>query len=435
MKLAAARSLICVAAMLVFAGDALAQRDTVPDERGDSIAMRRRIALERVTEVRVVENDTMVTEAADVQDAVRRKRKSGNAANHTRHIGRMYFDIPEYHDEQQFPISASAYGPMVYVYASPFLGQFRHMSDISEQGKYGAFAALIDVDAPLESELPAPYRRLALNPGVNCLWLANPAGSPTGWTAYVTRGDALEGCRRPEEPSAGAPPIPSLSVVASGSMEFGHADYPAVARISEARFSPPDVFGQPLIGVKCLAAWCEIGPTGFQPRAVLGGATGRFERIKGWHDEQLLAMETGGSLRPAVRATIIPDRSLERYGVRSFLPTDRSAANWNVNWVAVATIVLHGVPPAESKYARWGLRQGENYLFLRRVGPDLERDWQMSVVHQSGGQRHIWTNVTREPHTDVLVPPTARWRFASFDPQGVWVRCGEACCSGDGGTG
>lgn len=421
------------------------------------VERRRDAAVERVRRGRavVVRHDTSRTDHFDKADEerrcgkgeVRRLRgdtarggayegpKCAGAVEATKHFGRMYYHIPEYHDEQHFQISTNEFGPIVYLYASPFLGMFQQVSDIAEQGQFGAFAAVIEVDAPTGTPLRGEYTSLNLRPGVNCLWLANPAnaaGNPTGWVAYVTVASGLGTCDRPVEGSV----LPSLTVTRfADSPRFRHADFPPVARFSEAQYPGGSTYGQPLIGVKCLDGWCEIGPMGAVPTPAPTGY-GRLGAIKGWHDEQVLAHEDGaGVLRPTARATLIPDRFLEQHRLETFQITDPRPVDSERGWVSVATIVMSANPPAGSKYDRWGLTRGENYVFLRRITPGTgKNDWQMSVVNNVLPSRMIWTNVTREKHTDVLVPGTARWRFASYDPTGVWVRCGAACCSGDGGT-
>jgi hypothetical protein len=374
----------------------------------------------------VVPNNKQVTDESRSNDYARRVRTADRLADQSQHIGRLYFLIPEYHDEQHFQTGPNSFGPMVYIYASPFLGAFTRMSEIVEQGTYGTFAALVYVDAPAGTVLPPQYTRLDLQPGENCVWLANPSGNmTTGWRAYVTRLTGGRGCLRP----TGPPPQPLL-VYPSSPLGFTHADFPAVARFGEAQAPAGATFGQPLLGVKCLRGWCEIGPkTPITPRSSAAASTGKKGRIKGWHDEQILAaQDPAGVLRPTVRAMVEPVDGLEALSLASFPPV--SPANPNQGWVLVGRILLDSDPPASSKYWTWGLRRGANHLHLRQT----TARWEMSITHSGSPIRYIWQNVVREPHTDVPVPGTARWRFASFDPMGVWVRCGEACCSGDGGA-
>jgi hypothetical protein len=388
------------------------------------------IAQDSVIVLRNNADSTVPTAARDL------KRREAIAARHmeqSRRLGRMFFLIPEYHDEQHFQISSNSFGPMAYIFASPFLGEFTRVSDIVEQGPYGVFAAIIEIDAPQDGTLPSQYTNLGLRPGGNCLWLANPTGNvSTGWEAYVTSVTPDEGCVRPP---TNVPMPAKLLVYRSTPAGFTHDDYPSVARFGEARPSGTNLFGQPLLGVKCLDGWCEVGPSfPITPAATGGAANAKEGKIKGYHDEQILAAEdAAGVLRPTVRAVLEPVDGLDRLGLASFPITSPASASYNQGWILVARILLRdGDPPATSKYWGWGLRRGANHLYLRRIGPDT---WQMSVINPTAASqiRYIWQNVARDPHTDILVPGTARWRFASFDPMGVWVRCGEACCSGDGG--
>ncbi len=373
-------------------------------------------------------NKSTIDEAYNT-DSIRRKRSVETLQPQINHIGSLYFSIPEYHDQQQFQIGPNAYGPMAYIYASPYIAAYTNMSDIQEQGPYGTFAALVEVDALAGVVLPPPYAALSLQPGVNCLWLANPTGNiPAGWRAYVTPQAGGMGCIRPT-PGPGAPT--PLRVYYTPAAPYKHADIPPVARFGEAQAPPTAAFGQPLLGVPCLDGWCEVGPAiGFVPRAG-GSGIGKKGNIKGWYDEQMLAYQDAtGVLRPAVRAVLEPVDTLEKMSMAK-LSTTVDATNPNVGWVQMATIILgESDPPTSTKYWKWGLRRGENILYLRNT----TTGWQMSIKHRGGHTRWIWQDVKLEQHFDVPVPGTARWRFASYDPFGVWFRCGDYCCSGSGGS-
>jgi hypothetical protein len=119
------------------------------------------IAQDSVIVLRNNADSTVPTAARDL------KRREAIAARHmeqSRRLGRMFFLIPEYHDEQHFQISSNSFGPMAYIFASPFLGEFTRVSDIVEQGPYGVFAAIIEIDAPQDGTLPSQYTNLGLSP-------------------------------------------------------------------------------------------------------------------------------------------------------------------------------------------------------------------------------------------------------------------------------
>ena len=117
----------------------------------------------------VLEYNKDSTYAANQRDSIRRAGAAGRVADQARHMGELHLLIPEYHDEQQFQTSDNTFGPMVYIYASPFLGAYKSVNEIAEQGTYGTFAALVEVDAPSGTVLPAEYTNLNLTPGENCV--------------------------------------------------------------------------------------------------------------------------------------------------------------------------------------------------------------------------------------------------------------------------
>src|SRR5437867_798720 len=67
------------------------------------------------------------TDEAYRADSIRRWRAVSQASDQSRHMGELHFLIPEYHDEQQFQIGPNNFGPMAYIYASPFLGQYKRV--------------------------------------------------------------------------------------------------------------------------------------------------------------------------------------------------------------------------------------------------------------------------------------------------------------------
>jgi hypothetical protein len=378
----------------------------------------------------IVKNNPDVTAESFRRDSIRRAEAAHRLADVSRQLGHMYFLIPEYHDEQQFQTGANDFGPMAYLSASPFIGSFTTVAQIKEQGTYGTFAAIVKVDTTDGATLPEPYHSLELRGGENCVWLANPTGDITnGWLGYVTPLTPGQGCVRP---SGGASAPTQLKVYRSTPAGFTFFDYPPVARFGEASPLNGASFNQPLLGVKCLAGWCEIGPNApVVPLPPETAGNGKEGRIKGYHDVQTLAYkDDAGVLRSAGRAVLEPVPGLDRMSKDGFAVSN--GADAGAGWVLVARILFAADPPTNTKYFKWGLRRGANHLFLRRTGPDR---WEMSTRNPLHRIRYIWQNVRREPHTDIHVPGTARWRFADFDPMGVWVRCGEACCSGDGGLG
>src|SRR5206468_1154732 len=123
-----------------------------------------------------------------------------------------------------------------------------------------------------------------------------------------------------------------------------------------ARWDWDAVHRQQYIGIKCGAAWCEIGDSGFVPSpgvtspptfdpvpgvTVSPEAIKRTWRVKGWYDEQLVPVETEtGSSQPSnVMATFIPSPALGRIEFQGKLQGQ---------WVQVAVVALDGdLPPRQ----------------------------------------------------------------------------------------
>lgn len=364
------------------------------------------IDLARTTMVRCVNN----------VDSTRRARSIAQVETQAANLASVLMDIPEYHDEGRLPAGNDAagnpyLGPMAHIYASPNLGGFTRRAQIVGQSAPGLLVAFVVVNLGSGETLPASYRRLYLRGGLNCIWLNLSSSSPgTQYKAFVSQGTASGSCPKPTQTS------PALDVVETRYGNRNHNDYPAAARFDT------DVTGQPVLGLKCLDAYCEIGTTPQAVRRPTGlPSNPRRERvIKAWHDEQLLAVRgTDNIWRPStVRATIVPEPNIDRY----------DAADFNQQWRHMADVLIHG-SLSQGKYYDWGLREGANEVWLRYDGVRWQA--QIRAPGASQGAWRIWTNVKRTVHENAAVPGTARFRWTVAD-DGIWVPCGNACCQADG---
>ncbi len=192
--------------------------------------------------------------------------------------------------------------------------------------------------------------------------------------------------------------------------------YPAVARFGES------AAGNPLIGVRCLNAWCEMGAGTFDLRPPLPVTFGDYSpraTIKGWHDEQILSIRRLTPVprfvptSPPLRAALVP-----REGVEALSPADFSAG-----WQRVAELYLETAPPTGSKYASWGLQRGKNSIDLRQFA----WGWTVRMTPPAPGAPRVWRVVARDVHLDAGIPGTARFRWTTGD-DGMWVPCGQSCC-------
>jgi len=366
----------------------------------------------------------------------------------------IHWSIAEYHDEQRLrdgpappsPVDSTMFGPVVFFYAMPHIETFRSLNQINAQwpqtmpgGPRGTLVGIIVVvQDTTATPLPESYRRLHLVKGVNCLWLAHDPARParSGWVGYVGAANHANKCDRDSTRAR------ELDVLRSTPSNNIH-DYPPVVRFSEGTYLdtlPPQgpnpsapsrvlplgklrtrLVVQPLLGVKCLAGLCEVGPKGFMPPdtfprvalARMGGAA-RATMTKGWYDDQWLAFDSGGRLVPRVRAVVAPVPALDTVSTATFR-----------SWYKVANIYLASAPPVGSKYEKWGLRAGDNQLQIRTTGPA----WEARLL-AAGDTAKVWT-LARTPHHDEAVPGTARFRWQEYD-DGIWIPCDQACCQAHG---
>ena len=334
--------------------------------------------------------------------------------------------IPEYNDEQRFALrGGTRFGPRVAIFASPNLDGFRAEAQVVEHGSRGILAAVVYVDTSKSFEGNGQYvryNRLGLDAGLNCVWLRSSGGG--AWAARVTRGQALDddgvdwGCAESNDETA-------LAVSRTDyAGAFAFTDIPPAARFEF------DQGGEPLLGVKCLAGWCTIGPSqtgsalpAFTPTR-LGATTmpalgvpRALAEVPGWHDEQVLANfdANGDAIPGTVRATLFPVSA-------AYAPTPVIGGPPQ----RFAYLVLHDRLEG-TRYADWGLASGVNEISLVAIpGPPHYA----VIVKNALGERR-WTNVLRHPHVDAAVPPTARFRWMSLD-DGIWFGCGQGCCRADG---
>jgi hypothetical protein len=431
--------LACAAGCLAIkARDALGQEDLSckPEIQLLRNAKNAKDSLRLRTGVRVcTEND----------DEASRQRRLDRTNAEALRLAKMFFDLPEYHDEGRLPVGRDRtdelLGPVTGIYASPFLYGFTRPAQIYEQGTPGTLAALVVVDARPDAILPPSYTNLHLRAGMNCVWLyvnPPPAGTRSTDSNYLARLSYVASVSHPG-PSGDcdrSARMYRLHVVAVRNARFpDETNYPSVARFDT------DQQGNPIMAFKCLNAFCEVGVRSEQevrgpdnlvrrdaaraqwnPKAGANPDEARQQVIKGWHDEQTLAVRgTDFKWRASnVRATIRPDPTAAHY----------DSADFHDNWRRVATVEINEDVPTDSKYFGWGLRKGANdieFQYASAVGR-----WQARLV-RSGSQPKPWKFMVRHVHRDVAVPPIVRFRWTGAD-DGVWAPCGNACCKTDDGT-
>ena len=221
--------------------------------------------------------------------------------------------VPEFNDCQRFSDSAGTrYGPLVGIFARDSLDaqivRMYQLASANAAKRAVSVAEILDFDGP-------DYPQLGISRqgyGFNCLYMwASIDGNDTTRHAFVQPVSAEADCntdRSPDRLPANAHPLkvyPRKPDVA-----FFGDDYPEVARWD---WNP--VAGEEYISIGCRETWCEIGnaPLMESPRYTANPALPKAERrvlaVKGWYDEEVLAVDNGGgTLVPShVTGTLIPD--------------------------------------------------------------------------------------------------------------------------------
>ena len=324
------------------------------------------------------------------------------------------------------------------------------------------------------------YRPLGIRRMHDCLYLFR---ADTLWGALmVPVKDASSDCRKPIDPAI--PWGTELEVRRFVTEGARAEDYPAVAR-----WDWDGAGREQYIGVKCGTAWCEIGRPGFVssplPRVhpLVARDLGRTARIKGWYDEQFLAVvdDEGNTTPSLIRGRVFPALELDHVRT-SDTSVSASATGVFVDWTVVAWIVLDTLPmaaPGGPALLAGGpsLLRGQVGQYNTRLNFESRVDAstpvtrselnRLEMCHGTSDECHVsksawpqlascstdgqwWARVvapserlkylcvTRRGHENLRgtfsVPGTARWRWMASD-EGVWNACGQGCCEtlGPGG--
>jgi hypothetical protein len=377
-------------------------------------------------------------------------------------VARITTKVPEFHDCQRFIVkgrreSEHRYDSLFAVFASDFL--WKLADSLGRADSSTSVDEALDLGPGDQVAIAAGevftrgvYPSLGIGRLFNCLYMSR---GPRGWRAFMLPVGADESaCLKPmrvrrssASPRPQPRPVPATApfVESSAATElrvraetfegFTGNDIPAVARWD---WDPRT--GQYSIGLKCGAAWCEVGPRpdfasspGLSVNAAWPKGKRRVHRIKGWYDEQWLAVPNivrptprpganAAAVRPAVglMAQVIPDSLLK----------DRTKHEFVADWVQVATIRIPDVAGVRNYTSKLGLRPGENQLFLK--GEESSPNWRARVVPPVGAPTEF--DVIRHDHSaDVAsiswfrIPATTRWRWMP-DDETIWARCLEGCC-------
>jgi hypothetical protein len=314
------------------------------------------------------------------------------------------------------------------------------------------------------------YPDLGIQSGFNCLYMFRTDGR---WRArmvpianLVPSAPQDSGCLAPQPEIATAVNMgKELLVMPDTQLGRTDSDYPPVSR-----WDWDSVHSKQYIGIRCGAAWCEVGdsdlvvsnPLSSPPtfETVPGAAptsdqNQRVTRIKGWYDRQLLATHSWlQGLHPSVIwGEIIPHPVLGRqdHDVASYFhPTSadrrwvevavvRVSANYTTSvmrfttgdnkvYLCYGTDGDCGVPSSQISGCKASAIAHSTYPASMTSSSSL---W-WAMVKSEGIDLQYRCVEWRDHSNDVLalgfsIPGTARWRWL-LDDETNWMRCTEGCC-------
>jgi hypothetical protein len=389
-------------------------------------------------------------------------------------IAGPHTNVPEYNDCQRVILSDGTYGPLMAVFASYQLDSLvRDSGYIDAAGnqmiRAGTTSTVLAAAAVFNYSLSFRYPPLGIGPYYNCLFVWGYAHSYHAKMVQVKAAD--QNCAGPVLPDTLAGM--SLTVIDRQAGPFDRSsDYPAVAR-----WDWDSAHKIQYIGIKCGAAWCEVGPNGgsghfspsdpyinLSPTAPKTGAN-RVRAIKGWYDEQLLSIQTGtGKASPTrLLGTVIPVDTLGSYTESSFtaqwrvvshVALRRSAdprltsifkvykAKFNFDPVSpsadlrqmseiafcLGTAADCTIPPTPNA----SLARSCKSTLAAVTSPSAPPRWWSRTTSSLDGTA-LYRCVTRRDHSEMDVAPTSRWRWLALD-ETTWEDCIRGCCEVDGGT-
>lgn len=301
------------------------------------------------------------------------------------------------------------------------------------------------------------YSPLNLLEGFNCLhfFRRQSANGAPGWVAKITPvgRDGEAQCAEPL-PASAATDGPVFAVDRGTTKP--DSELPPVARwdwdpVNEVQY----------IGIRCENAWCEVRPK-LEPGQTPHPSPSLPATVKGWYDEQLLALPpvppAPVTAVSAIMGTVVPEPNLGQP-----MGQDGETSIYLNTWKSVASVRLDRSPggyasklnfvattgtDAQNHVALcYGItqRNGFNPCIPNRVGltVPIPKDangkgcsgWFTRVGRNpdgSGNEKYFCatrrghdmdTNGNPIPH----IPGVVRWRWA-LDDETMWIRCLQGCC-------
>jgi len=347
-------------------------------------------------------------------------------------------ESPLFTDDQQLHRSQTEFGQYAWIVPSPLLDT---MSTFVT-GSDGVLVALLNVDKDDPANLPETYQNLQLNKGLNCIYLKRVGAVASGFV------------RAADDP-APAPPAPlcpahysnatPLTVGLVKNAAFPNpTDIPAVARFHEGLNAQLNMDNAPYFGLKCFDAWCQFLPNGVTPVATPQSSEGddRVHKVTGFGDAQHVAMPADDAAAGGPPPTT--PRPLKSDNMSAWIVPNPNLGSWHeadylADYRHVATVKFANGP--KSKYgSRWHFEpHTENHIYIKAVdiaankwiGYVLRRTYILGIPMPYS--RRFELDVTRDDHSGMTVPPTARFRWNPLD-EDIWVMCDDGCCKVSDGS-
>jgi hypothetical protein len=350
--------------------------------------------------------------------------------------------IPEFHDCQRLIDQKHEFGALAGIWVPGYL----HTVEDSLAEANAVPVAVIHA-------WDGPYAPLGIEQGWNCLYLFYRNTTGRSFDARMVPVEKEAQCSG-TMPAARLPRGTDLSVAKYRFPGFGVEDYPSVGRWDRERGIPVN-----FIGLACSRSWCEIysrkfphtSSPGYSIPATAPERERRVYQVKGWYDEQPLAHDAGGVLKPLpFQGTLIPDPALD------VLVKD----DFRGHWTRAGTATLEAPSPDyETKLGVTAGKppQGDQGYGLTEIAlcwegydgtskcpgvPDIVRtsckwdpvsdknnQWYQQVRARGRPDRYLC--VTRHDHSTMVsdhIPGTARWSWREND-ETQWWRCDQGCCT------
>jgi hypothetical protein len=275
------------------------------------------------------------------------------------------------------------------------------------------------------------YPSLGIKPYFNCLFVYD---SDALKAVMVPVGRDDKPCTEIVDPTAVVGT--QLRVRATSRAGLTAEDYPPVGK-----WDTDPRTGSMYVGMICGDKWCELAPEATTySEQYTSTSTDRLVRrlreVKGWYDEQRLAVKNGEGVIPSsIVGTFAPSRNLGAYRESDFNSR---------RWLPAGTAVLSSGHPDYLAKLNFGGGPRANQIWLcsgsaskcipthaqRQVADCSEKHTMFAMIRSSlGDSLYKCVGYYHHKSNDVVIPipGTVRWAWYDTD-EGGWIRCPLGCC-------